>query len=316
MNLKIFACEDLGTAEYDLVIVSCGYEARSRFICESLGLGGSRVKCYGFKDQRLLSYSDNIAFFSKRMVDVSHVNDDDYSKQMRRDILSIARPSTEGTIRILVDISSMPRSRIAHTLAILSKLQLSTPIEACFCYALAEYSPAPKSPTTISFAGPVMDYFAGWGPEPSRPIAAIVGLGYEPDKVLGALEFLESYFVGIWIPKGPDSRFLTDVATANKTLLDDVSSDSVFYYDPLNPFALFVHLESLCYGLVSDAHRPVFIPFGPKIFSLVCLLVSLHFRKEASVWRISSENAEEAVDRRANGVITTLKARFSLDNSP
>lgn len=166
----------------------------------------------------------------------------------------------------------------------------------------------------IATAGPVIDRFTGWSGEPELPASVIVGVGYEPDKVLGILEFLEPATVWVWVPHGKDERFLQAIMKSNDGLWDYVSPDRRIEYGVLNPYETFVRLESLCYGLVRRT-RPVIVPFGPKIFALLSMLVALHWPDELSVWRVSGEQAETPHDTEAEGTISGLRVEFALLDS-
>jgi hypothetical protein len=309
IHVSNLSTDSLGN--YKHAFVCCGYESRSRYIVQERSITAEHIHCFGFISQQELSFDENKRFFATLGIEVLIVTDNGFSDAIEEILCDLESVANNNDVSILVDFSSLPRSRLARLLSAFSSLTSKCDIVVDFLYAIAKYTPPPENPSVVSFAGPVLDLFAGWSAEPEHPVAAVVGLGYEPDKVLGALEYLESPFVSHWIPHGKDLRFLTAIEVANATLLEQVSLERRVTYDPLNPFDTFVRLESFCYGLIASNFRPVIMPFGPKTFSLVSMLVALHWPKEIAVWRISGEHSELPVDRQADGAISGLRVRFS-----
>jgi hypothetical protein len=91
---------------------------------------------------------------------------------------------------------SLTRSRLAAVLDNLRSPILSRAFSVDFFYTLAQYDPPPQEVALNSHVGPVTPAFAGWTNNPDRGLAAIVGLGYEEDKALGAVEHVQA--VEIW----------------------------------------------------------------------------------------------------------------------
>jgi hypothetical protein len=119
-----------------------------------------------------------------------------------------------------------------------------------------------RQPVTVS--QPVLPEFAGWSVQPERSVAAIVGLGFEFDQALGAIEFLEPAVAWTFIPFGEDPRFDQALAEANNDLLTALKPERMVRYNITDPYRCFVELEALTYGLM-DNMRPIIVPFGPKL---------------------------------------------------
>ena len=122
---------------------------------------------------------------------------------------------------------------------------------------------------------------AGWG------LATLIGLGYEPDLALSAQQVLDPAETWLGIPRSDDGHFDDEVATANGILLDVVDAQNIWLYDVADPATTFFVLESIVSGL-RRSHNVVLVPFGPKMFAVACLLVSLVHRMEVGVWRLSA----------------------------
>ena len=68
------------------------------------------------------------------------------------------------------------------------RLRTNGTVDISFLYALGKFSPPPSAQSLNAHVGPVLPAFAGWSMEPDTPPVAIIGLGYEEDRALGAVE--------------------------------------------------------------------------------------------------------------------------------
>jgi hypothetical protein len=202
----------------------------------------------------------------------------------------------------------MSRLRLAAVIAGLLRASKPSGIIADFVYAVAEWSPPAAEPEPMVTAGAVLPLFAGWSDRPELPTVAIVGLGYEPDKAVGAYEYLEATGVWVFLPYGTDPRYEHAIANANRTLLNQVPNDRRIDYRVDQPVSCFGTLEAVTYGAMTSS-RPVLLPFGPKIFTLCALLVAC-LRRDVPVWRISTGQLGTAMDRVASGKVVGLRAVF------
>lgn len=299
---------DVFSSEYDLVFAAAGYEQRSRFVCEALSPNGRYCCCYGFARDQVLSFQQNCDWFRNAGFNLELLADQELPQAI---LNALAAAGNENKpLRILVDISSQTRIRIAMLLDAILKHAESVTCEVDFAYALASYVQPSTEESVIATAGPVLDRFAGWSSQPEFPVAAIVGAGYEPDKVLGVLEYIEPAQVWVWIPEGPDARFLAAIDTANEGLWENTPPQNRITYSVVQPYETFVKLESMCFGLLAHS-RPVLVPFGPKIFALVAMLVACHWPDDISVWRVSGEQSEPPIDYKASGEIVGIRAIFT-----
>lgn len=225
--------------------------------------------------------------------------------------LELVEPSG-GQVRIVVDISSMTRYRIASVVLAIEK-HLTVDATVNFVYSLAKFSPPEQMTFPNSHVGPVRPEFAGWWKEPDLAVAAVVGLGYEEDKALGAVEHLQAAEVWAFIPRSHIAAYTDELQRANRTLLDSVEPEHLLQYRVQDPFECYSRLESLVFGL-SQTSNVVLLPFGPKIFSLCSVLVG-RLHKRVPVWRVSAEGQEPAINREASGSVYGLEVRFSASSN-
>jgi len=295
---------------YDLFVASLGFEQRARHIAEEYSpMANSRI-ALAFGDRHELSYADNKEFFTDAAYDIWMCDD----ASIRHDLVSAMkdrRNTTSSSMAVCIDISSMSRIRLAACILALQELASEvTTVTADFVYSIAKYSPAPNFDVEPVHTGPVLPEFAGWTNAPEKPLCLVLGLGYEVDRALGAFDLLEPSDVWTFIPRGVSPEYDEALKGANAGLFRLVSGDArKIYYSIDTPFDCFVKMESFMHG-ASLVSRPVIVPFGPKIFALVSLLVGCVY-KNVAVWRISFGLNEPPIERVPNGMLTGLRVTFT-----
>jgi len=299
---------------YDVFLAAIGFESRARFIAETLGISAKRRVSCAFSERRELSFATNYAWFRDAGYTLLECDDDGAEESYFNELTKAFADGglQRGLVRLCVDISSLSRVRMASLFAALTRARRG-PVEVDFLYAEALYDPPSDDEPPIQAAGPVSSLFAGWSEEPEVPCVAIVGLGYERERAVGALELIEPATVWVFRPKSKDQRYDVAIDSANE-LLWDLERIGIADYAVDRPLECFVRLESLAYGALGSA-RPVIVPFGPKLFALNALLVAaLHWPK-VTVWRVSSGQLEKAVDRRPEGSVHGLRVKFDRRKS-
>lgn len=230
-------------------------------------------------------------------------------------LLSKLSSLVESPVRVFIDVSAFPRRVLATILNALREAAIDgVSIRLTISYRLAAFSkPRDQTAPPNKRVAPVSADLAGWPKLPGLPVHLIVGLGYERGKALGAVEYLQPSYLTLFSPQSPEKRFADQVAMRNKPLLEGTPATSIFEYQVLEPATQIAQLSSMLASLVED-RRPVLLPFGPKIFFAVCVLLSFGF-PEVSVWHVSGEE-EESVGNLAPSDYSvhmgvTIKAPFS-----
>jgi hypothetical protein len=134
----------------------------------------------------------------------------------------------------------------------------------------------------------------------------MVGLGYEENKTLGAVEHIQAATILTFTPISPVEAYTPALDEANRTLLNLVPNANRFTYNVGYPLETFVELESFTFG-ITRTHNLIMLPFGPKIFTLCSMLVGM-IHPEVALWRVSG--GKDRVDRRANGDVFGLSVEF------
>jgi hypothetical protein len=292
---------------YDILIATLGYESRSRAISERYPNNARfRKHACGYVKDHVLKYEDNKRWFFDNNYLIAELPDSEFGSWFEG-VINDALEQTDALLNLRVDISSMTRTRLASAIEVLGRCKLNKPMTVDFVYALAEYSPPPPANSRNTHVGPVTPDFSGWWTEPDRAVTAVVGLGYEENKALGVLEHIQASEVWLFVPRSPVSEYSAAVNRANGSLLDMVDNSRVLSYRVDEPFLTMSQIESLCSSL--NAYKNVvLVPFGPKLFVLVSLLVSRLHYPDLAVWRVSG--LEDLSDRLASEHVYGLRVTF------
>ncbi len=293
---------------YSGFITAIGFEHRARFAADKIGIRGKRNYACGFRERQVIAYKENRDWFGKEGFRVEECDDSEFVKWSDVAFDQICSGGAGGA-RVCVDISSFSRIRIAALIDSARRHAIGRRVEMDIVYSGAEFGPPPEISVPNVWMGPIAPEFAGWASDPDEPAALVLGIGYEQDKAVGVVEYIEPAAVWIFEPSGHDPRYTDAIRSANEGLWKILAMGERLEYAVYRPFDCFARLESLTNGL-RGRMRPVLVPFGPKIFAVCCLLVS-HVHPFASVWRVSSGQFERAVDRVASGRMTGLRVVFS-----
>jgi hypothetical protein len=219
--------------------------------------------------------------------------------------------------RLFVDVSALPRTILAALLfGVREVTESGISVHVTLGYCLAKYSPPNNdlAPANRRVA-PAHYGLAGWPRSPGLPVHLIVGLGYESGKAMGAVEYLQPSQWRLFVPDSPEGRFIAKVREQNGDLIEGTREQDQFAYQVLDPIGQFAVLTSMLKSMVGVS-KPVLLPFGPKIFFSVCVLLALQF-PEVSVWHVSGEEQAAPTKRHpsANSVFFSFRLQ-EIEGSP
>jgi hypothetical protein len=181
------------------------------------------------------------------------------------------------------------------------------PVHIDFVYSAARYSDPPRLLGQNRNVGPLPG-FAGWT-EPALPLTVVVGVGYERNKALGAVRYLDPEETWAFVPTGHQAKYTRKIDKANSHLWDIIPVSQRIEYSVWRPFDCLVTLESFVCGAMRES-KVTLLPFGPKTFALCSLLVAC-IHTEVPVWRVSSGHEGEPTDRIPNGKVVGLSTSFA-----
>jgi hypothetical protein len=311
--LKLKSIEGLSSESaksYALFLCACGYEERARHVANQLSIPTQRRVALGFTEQQVLCYSSNKQAFLENDFEVLEISDAEFRNRVDRLLVEIGR--RDDVIEIGVDISCMSRFRLAHLVDAIRSIDCET-VKAAFYYSIAKYTPPIVDAAPTVTVEPVIPQFAGWSVRPDKPPAAVVGLGYEPNKAIGVIDHLEiNNATWAYYPESPVSEYISGVLEANTSLLKLIQVDGRCRpYLVTEPAPLYHELNSLV-DVLKGSFNPILIPFGPKVFALVALLVAC-VHDDIGVWRVSSGLLETPVNRQASEHVVLLRVTFGCE---
>lgn len=289
----------------DLVICAVSVESRALKIPRlSKGSHGRKIALRGANEAFELPQSHENVLRSAGFECI------DYSENEFRAIVAGSCPSPkmidERPLRVLVDVSCLPRRILASVIAVLAESNYLSGVDLSLIYNPARYvPPSSGSLEPNRRVAPVHPVFAGWTATPGLPVRTVVGLGYERGKALGAVEYIQASDYLLFLPTSPETRYRKKVEQHNRQLIHAARSNHVYEYDVLRPIETFRILGALVAGMRSE-YKPVLMPFGPKILFAVSLLVALVHR-EVSVWHVSGEELEAPTERPGSSTFATMK---------
>lgn len=292
--------------EYDLMVATLGFESRSSFASSRIGPRARKKVAFGFEERKVLSYEANKRTLEKSGFKISETSESEFSAGLAS-VFASAERQPGGGGAVCIDVSSMTRSRMA---AVVWELAVSdSQWTADFVYSVAKFSPPTSDGAPIESCGPVRPEYAGWSPDPMLPVSAVVGLGYEYHRALGVVELLEPAVRWAFMPFGESADYDRALEEANEQFIGDLKAEQIVRYQVDQPLDCFRSLESVVFGALRGS-RPVLVPFGPKIFTLVCLLITALHAPNVALWRVSSGQREEPEERYANGKLIGLRVEF------
>ncbi len=300
-------------SRFDLFIGTLGYETRSSHLARHGLIEADRKIALAFPEEDYAAYLSNRDFLIDARFEIIQKGEN-----VIPNLFAAAISNRHGRalqdFSILVDISSMSRPMLAEIVYELSTVESVDSIAVTFVYLPAKFVKENAENAPVAVTEPVTPDYAGWTLTPERPITAVVGLGYEHDLALGTLEYLEPTGVWVFVPTGEDRQYDNAVRKANRDLKEILRDERVMSYHVDAPARVYAILENLVFGLLQTS-RLVLVPFGPKIFSLCCLLVARTYAPQITVWRVSGEAFAKPGDREASGKIIALQTRFACSQT-
>lgn len=299
--------------KYNLLLCACGYEERSRFIPKTLAALSELRVAIGFDYLHEGSIATNKSWFKREGFfdwnkgEFPSIDDLSFRKTLHSILSGVA--AKDGAKRIAIDISSFSSIRLAFIIEVLWSMSHDTPCKVDFFYAPGKSYENLEPEVEIQFAGPVINHFAGWSSRPELPVVAIIGLGMEYERSLGAFELLNPGIAYTFASTAVSERMAKQINRANAGLYPLVPDLQRFTYDVMKPLDCLGQLRSLVTGALKEG-RPVFVPLGPKIFTICSLVLASEFHPNVGVWRISTGRSGAPIDIVPRGDISSFSALF------
>jgi len=313
--------DEIDLNSIDLLICSCGYEERSRYLANLLCASGkaaikNKVVFHFANDSGDKVSSENTSFFRSQGFEFIEITHFDLPGKASRELDRFLRIGVSSTIfNILVDYSSMTRVIYSEILRFFHEIKSTCTVNIYFVYVPSEYD-GPGDFKPNFFVGPIAG-FDGKMSLPQTPIMLIVGLGYDEIRALGLIEYFDLAFerTSVFLTdKSFNPRFAEEAERNNKDLLGRIPQENIYAY-PLLDIRTTGNMLSSLIEANRKHNRIVIAPIGPKPFTLISLLLGIKY-PEISIYRVS-QNSDSLSARIANerGVTITCLVTFVDDNS-
>lgn len=195
-----------------------------------------------------------------------------------------------NTPRIAIDISCMSRPTMAAAFQAVLESAEKRPVWMDVLYVVAEFTAPPNVLPPNEDIRPINDWFAGWPTNATASTSLVVGLGYERDKASGAAEYFDASETWVFVPQSAIGAYEAAVVGNNEVLLARARRrDQVTTYHvecPTETFGLLAGAVSR----IAPKMNPVLLPFGPKVFFALSLLVAAIYR-EVGVWHVTGDSS-------------------------
>ena len=213
-------------------------------------------------------------------------------------------------LRILVDYSCMTKPWYASFIEYFSLRDLPyRKVHILFSYTQSAYV-EPKKPKPLRVAEPLG--YGSHGIMAGKPIALIMGLGYEKDRaeiLQKAINPEECYC--FYADPSSDERFVEKVYINNFKLIDRLHKSHVFPYPMDDMKKTNSILTDLCLDL-RLRYRIILAPLGPKPFALLSMLVGINY-PDIEIWRVGAGKLESVYDRIPQGEPLVYSVEFGHD---
>lgn len=278
-----------------IFIYTVGYEQRSSYFSDILCNESAFCGAFIYEDSTDLGeFKDNLQKFKNN----GHTSIGTNIEAIRKSLL-IAFENRSEPRTIVVDISCMDRSLLASLfLTIFEMMNVDDILHVL--YTPNEFSEPDFTFPTLNYFGPAVPELNGRVGDFSRECCLIMGLGYEYGASLNVLERLEPAVSYLYLPAGHDDRFLPSVKQANFDF--DFGIRNLHFNDfyLANADEAYRDISSIVLAL-KHSMAIALVPFGPKLFSFICLLVAMENAGDVSFLRYSVNNDRQSSTLKASG---------------
>lgn len=269
------------TVSCDLFLHALGFEHRSVELLRRNLIEAREVISFAFETPGVLSYDDNKAICANAATKIVPAG------QGARDVLrKYFETAQSRAIVVAVDISSLNRRLIAEIFLELC-LKRDRIEQFKLIYTPQEYVEPEASFSKIGAIRAIAPELTAFDSDPDKPIALMLGLGFEYGLGLGIIDLIEPERTVCFKANGFDDRYEDAVRRANFDFEFSTANLLVQSYTLMDPLAAYSGINNIAYGLLSS-HRIEVVPLGPKLFTAYAILLSLTFLGQVTVLRVPS----------------------------
>ncbi len=302
---------EVRSRSYDIALFASGYETRCTYLARQLSKDCAKViDILGFSETHELLPENRAAhdqFFLEHFLVRPAELQMPLELKLQSHLMNLNRDRSSGTVKILVDYSSMSRAWYASVINFARYANFDQRFEVDFCYSVGEYGDSFKKELSELSVDSIITLpgFEGLSATREESIA-VLGLGFTPLAAFGALEKLQpTQTLAYYADPGAKKDSADVCRSANEPLLRSADFQVAL---PLRSVELVYKrlAESLAPYLKS--RQITLIPMGPKPHVLAALLLSAKFRPMACLYAKTSRR--KVSDIPATGEVIVSRAIF------
>ncbi len=294
-SAKQIAPGDLQKVKYDLFILVAGYEQRSIYLPQKYEIEADVRIALAFEEKpKELHRKNNDAYLLAKGFRFITISGEE-NVSLEPLFSELIKNTGKEHLHVLFDYSSMTKlwySGLINYLIGDSKIRSNVTVH--FSYTPAVYN-EPKISKNVKFNGRV-SFPSRKNIDSSKPLALIIGLGLDP----GRPEFVQKSLkpaltILMYADPANDIKYVEKVLKYNQEIIEKTEVRNLLSYPLFDLEKTNQILTDLCLSL-RVKYNVVIVPVGPKVLSLLALLLASRF-PDINVIRVSPGSNAPAFER-------------------
>jgi hypothetical protein len=295
LSAKQISPENLQITEYDIFILASGYEQRSIFLPLNYHINAKLKIALAYEEKtKVLNRKNNDSYLIEKGFNFITLSGDE-KLNPEKYFSDFFNDKSKNHINILVDYSSMTKVWYSNIINyLICNTKGPSYVSVHFSYTPAVYCEQKKS-GPVKYNTSISPTYNKVNPS-SKPTALIIGLGLNNSSA----EFIRKSLnpaltILFYADPSNDLKYVKKVLKCNQELLELTEVRNLFNF-PLNELDKTNEIiTNLCLSL-RIKYNVVIAPVGPKVFSLLTLLLASKY-PDITVLRLSSGANATAFDR-------------------
>jgi hypothetical protein len=301
--------DELLKESIDVIIAACGIESRSSHLVQLSQFNASKKIALLFKEgQEEKSWQENEVVFRENGFECYELHCD-AAGEIISVLEKICIKDNCEKIKLVIDYSSMTKlwyGTIINYFAF-NDLEYNN-LTVYFCYTPEHF--VPPAARKLKLSNPVPIFFNRPVLNENKPLALLIGLGYEDSRVEFLCDFFKPDDVYFFLPNPSfDDKYTQMAKAGNSNVLSKVKSSHLLNYAAKDLEDIDSKLTSLCLNLRLK-YRINLVSLGPKTFSLASFLLNARY-PDIEIWNLTSD--EKCLDLKPSGTPIVYKAVLSSD---
>jgi len=304
--------KELFTEKFDYIFAACGYQPRCYYLAEKIKSGNAEKFLLSIdepgNDQNRCNHKEVFLQAGYKTFNSSMKDSGTIAKLMTR---LCSNPKEQ--LNILIDYSCMPKNWYSVIIDNITRNNFSSSKINLYLSYTPKLFEKKNRPRPVVYFGPILSLKDKL--RDKKPVTMIASLDNDSKLIMEAIKQVKPQKLIVFIPECVhDPEYTESVLNSNKALLLQLTEKQIMRYQTNQPERINALITSSC--LDSRINTEVMIvPQGPKIFSMVALLVSIRY-PDIKLWEIIPKTVEvnnEYGLPAANP--TVIKASFLDDDS-